>query len=350
MLYVGLDYHTKHSQVAILDECGQVVMEAKLETENGLPNLLKDLPDEAKVLFEAGYGWPRLVRILEGIPVELVMCHPVENRKIATDRRKSDKRDARNLAVYLMTGTYKKVYMSPEEVRTQRQLVRSRACMSKHVTMAKNGIHGLLSYAGIPKQTGDIFAKKRRAFFESVELPEEVQEILNIDLKLLDMQDELMCELDKRIVLMNKSDPTAKLLMTIPGVGDFTARMIIAQVGDIRRFPSDKSFACYCGLTPGQKQSSDTIRMMGISKEGSSMLRWCLVQSSWIALRMDPALREFYESLRSRKDNCTAICAVARKLALAVWHIMTKQVPYKARKPKSEGKPAVAPVKSGCKP
>jgi transposase len=350
MLYVGLDYHTRQSQVAILDEHGQVVMEGRLETEWGLPKLLRDLPDEAKVLFEAGYGWPRLVRILEGIPVELVMCHPVENRKIACDRRKSDKRDARNLAVYLMTGTYKEVYMSPEDVRTQRQLVRSRACISRHVTMAKNGIHGLLGYAGIPKQTGDIFAKKRREFLENVELPEEVREILNIDLKLLDVQDELMGELDKRIVRMNRNDPTARLLKTIPGVGDFTARMIIAQVGDIRRFPSDKAFACYCGLTPGQRQSSDTVRMMGISKEGSSMLRWCLVQSSWIAIRMDPSLRQFFESLQSRKDSCTAICAVARKLAVAVWHIMTKQVPYRARKPKSEGKPAVPLGKSERKP
>jgi len=349
MLYVGLDYHTRKSQVSILDEFGEVVLEGSVETSGELASLLKDLPDEARVLFEAGHGWPRLVRELEGVPVELEMCHPVENREIARDRRKSDRRDAQNLAGYLMTGIYKKVYMPSEDVRAQRQFVRSRASLSRCRTMAKNGIHGLLGYAGVPKRDGDIFAKRQRKYLEKLELPGEVREVLDIDLRLLDVQDELIGMLDKRIAEMNRHDPTARLLKTIPGVGDFTARVIIAQIGDIRRFPSDGSFACYCGLTPGQRQSSDKLRMKGITKEGSSMLRWCLVQSAWIAVRMDPSLREFFRNLASRKDSCTAICAVARKLAIAVWHIMTKKVPYRARKPQAEGKPVVAPGKTGRK-
>jgi transposase len=296
-------------------------------------------------LFEAGYGWPRLVRILKGIPVELVMCHPVENRKIACDRRKSDRRDAKNLAVYLLTGTYKEVYIPDEEVRSQRQLVRGRANLSRHVTMTKNGVHGLLGYAGVPKESGDIFTKKRREYLEKVELPEEVRRVLDGEIRFLDVQSELMNELDKRIAEMNRQDPQAKLLKTIPGVGDFTARMIIAQIGDIKRFSTDKSFACYCGLTPGQHQSSDTHRMTGISKEGSSMLRWCLVQSAWIAIRFDPSLKQFYDELKSRKDSCSAICAVARKLSIAVWHIMAKQVPYRIRRVQAEGKPVVPPGK-----
>lgn len=346
MLFVGLDYHTKHSYVSILDENGMEVMEGRVETTTQLPGLLRELPGPAKVLFEAGYGWPRLIEILRGIPVELVMCSPVENRKIACDRRKSDRRDAKHLAMYLLTGTYKKVYMADEEIRAQRQLVRGRAFLTRYGTMVKNRVHGLLGYAGKPKERGDIFTKKRRGFLDEMELPERVREVLDCDLRILDLQSELMNSLDKSIAEMNRRDPTARLLKTIPGVGDFTARMIIAQVGDIDRFPSDKSLACYCGLTPGQRQSSEKLVMMGISKEGSSMLRWCLVQSSWIAIRLDPSLKEFYERLNARKDSCSAICAVARKLAVAVWHIMKKKVPFRFRKTFSEGKPAVAHGKS----
>jgi transposase len=341
MLYVGLDYHTKHSYVSILTDNGNEIMEGRVESTSELPDLLGNLPEEAKVIFEAGYGWPRLVKILEGIPVELVMCNPVENRKIACDRRKSDRRDAKNLAVYLLTETYKDVYIPDEEVRAERQLIRGRTHLSRNMTMTKNRVHGLLSYAGVPKECGDIFTKKRRDFLESVELPEDVRKVLDTDIRLLDLQSDLINDLDKRIAEMNRSDPDARLLKTIPGVGDFTARMIIAQVGDIKRFATDKSIACYCGLTPGQRQSSDKLRMMGISKEGSAMLRWCLVQSSWTAIRLDPGLREFFEKLSSKKDSCTAICAVARKLAVIVFHIMTKKVPYRPVKAASEGKPVV---------
>ena len=346
MLYIGLDYHTKHSYVSMLDENGREVFEGKVETTVELPDLLRELPEAAEVLFEAGYGWPRLVKLVEGIPIRLIMCSPVENRKIACDRRKSDKRDARNLAVYLLTGTYKEVYMPDEEVRSQRQLVRGRSFLSKYQTMVKNRVHGLLGYAGVPKEPEDIFAKKRRGYLDGVEVPEEVRAVLDRDLSLLDLQSECMKTLGGRIAEMNRRDPAARLLKTIPGVGDFTARVIIAQAGNIGRFASAKSFACYCGLTPGQRQSSDRLRMTGISKEGSPMLRWCLVQSSWIAVRMDPALKKYFEELSSRKDSCTAICAVARKLAVIAFHILSKKVPYRPQKADSEGKPAMPPGKS----
>ena len=346
MLYVGIDYHTKHSYVSIRDGLGNELLEGKFESTVELPEILRDLPEEAIAIFEAGYGWTRLEKTLSKLPIKYVMCDPRANRNIATDRRKSDRRDAKHLSFCLASNSYRKVFIPNEEIRSARQLVRGRMQYSRCRTMVKNRVHGLLGYAGVPKESGDIFAKKRREYLEGVELQEDVRKVLDADIRLLDLHSDLINELDKRIAEINRNDPDAKRLKSIPGVGDFTARVIITQIGDITRFKADKSFACYCGLTPGQRQSSDKLRMMGITKEGSAMLRWCLVQSSWIAIRRDPALKEFYERLAEKKDNCTAICAVARKLAVIIFHVMTKEVPYKPRKAHVESKPVVPRGKS----
>jgi len=341
MLNVGLDYHTKHSHISILDDQGEEVMEKKLDSQSEVAEFLKMLP-EAKVLFEAGYGWPRLAKMLEETDVELIMCHPENNRRIATDRRKSDRRDAHNLAVYLKTGTYKPAYMPDAEIRDDRQLIRGRIYLAWQLTRIKNQIHSLLAYAGVPKESTDIFAKKNRYYLETVKVPEKTKKILDVNLESLDLHMKLIGELNKQIAEMNRNDPGARLLKTIPGIGDISARLIIAEVGDVRRFPTDKSLACFAGLTPKQHQSGNTMRTMGITKEGNPNLRWVLVQAAWIAIRMDPALREFYEKLEKEKGKAKAICAVAHKLAIAAWHIMTKQTPYRPQKPNAEGKPVVA--------
>jgi transposase len=286
--------------------------------------------------------------MLEETKVELRMCHPESNRRIACDRRKSDRRDSRNLAVYLKTGTYKPAYMPNADVRDDRQFARGRTYLSWKMTRVKNQIHSLLAYAGIPKENDEIFAKKRRGYLETVEVPRNTREILDVNLRELDFLTEQLAILDKQIVEMNRVDPLARLLKTIPGIGDISARVILAEIGDISRFPTDKSLACFVGITPKQHQSGNTMRTMGITKEGSSHMRWVFVQAAWIALRYDPALREFYERLEKEKGAAKAICAVAHKLAIASWHILNKRTPYRPQKPKAEGKPAVARGKSAA--
>jgi len=340
MIKVGLDYHTRRSYLSILNEGGTDAQEGSIDTAL-LPGLFEDL-GEAEVLFEAGYGWPRLVKLLEGSKVELKMCHAGDNRRIANDRRKSDRRDAANLAVYLRTGTYKPVFMPDDGIRDERQLVRSRAYTVRKITRMKNQIQSLLAYAGVQKPAINIFAAKNRYYFDTIDLRENTREALNANLESYDFHLEILKRLDDRIAEMNRKDPRARLLKTIPGVGEVTAGTLLSEIGDIGRFRTAKSLACYTGLSPGQRQSGSSTRMSGITKEGSSHIRSVMVQAAWVAIRLDPALREFYEELKQRKTAQKAICAVARKLVVSAWYILKKQVPYKARKPMLEDKPGVA--------
>jgi transposase len=345
MLYVGLDYHTKRTYVSILDDSGNEVFHDEMDSCCELAGFLGALPEEASVLFEAGYGWPRLIRELEGIDVGLSMCQPNRNSRIACDRRKSDRRDARNLAVYLKANGYKAAYIPDADIRDERQMIRGRTSLRCLNTGIRNRIHGLLAYAGVPKESGDIFTRKRRAYLESLELPESTRMVLDSMLDLLDNLNDLIKKIDAEIARKNRADPLARLLKTIPGVGDITAKVLLAEIGDIKRFATDKALACYTGLTPRQYQSGNTLRMMGLTKEGSAHMRWVLVQAAWVAVRLDPGLHEKFESLKKEKCDKIAICAVARKLAVAAWHILTKEVPYEGRKPEEPGKLVVPPGK-----
>jgi transposase len=341
MHYVGLDYHTKSSYVSVLNEENEEIWDGSVGSHWELAEFLGDLSD-VKVLFEAGYGWPRLAKMLEETDVELLMCHPEANRRIAKDRRKSDQRDAKNLALYLKTNGYKPAFMPDAGIRDERQLIRAHIYLTRRTTMIKNQIHSLLAYAGIPKESFNIFTKKSRQYLETVEVPKYTREILDVNIESLDLHKDLLKRIDGLIVELNRRDRRARLLKTTPGVGDITARVILAEIGDINRFPTDKSLSCYAGLTQRQYQSADTRRTMGITKEGSSHMRWVLVQAAWIAIRLDPALRQFYEKLKEKKNARVAVCAVARKLIVSAWHILKKEIPYKPQRPEAKGKPAVA--------
>ena len=349
MNFVGLDYHTKSSYVSVVNEENEEIWDGRVNSHWELAEFLGNLGD-VKVLFEAGYGWPRLAKMLEDTDVELLMCHPEANRRIAKDRRKSDQRDARNLALYLKIDGYKPAFMPDAGIRDERQLIRAHIYMTRRITMIKNQIHSLLAYAGVPKESFNIFTKKSRQYLETIEVPKYTREVLDVNIESLDLHKDLLKRIDGLIVELNRRDPRARLLKTIPGVGDITARVILAEIGDINRFPTDKGLACYAGLTQRQYQSAETRRTMGITKEGSSHMRWVLVQAAWIAIRFDPALREFYEKLKEKKNARVAVCAVARKLIVSAWHILKKQVPYKPQRPDSKGKPAVSRGKAEAVP
>ena len=340
MQYVGLDYHTETSYVFVTDEKDGEIFKGNVHTVE-LGKVLESF-DGAEVLFEAGYGWPRLVKQLDGVSVELKMCHPEANRRIATDRRKSDGRDARNLAVYLRTDSYKEAYMPDDEIRDERQLIRDRMNVAREITRHKNRIHSTLAYAGIPKASPRIFARKNRHYFDTIELPARTREVVNMSLEALDLCREHRRRLENLIIEMNRKDPRARLLRTIPGVGDLTARVLLAEIGEISRFKNADSLACYTGLVPQQRQSGNSMRTKGVTKEGSANVRQILVQAAWIAIRRDPALREFFETVKGRKNSQTAICAVARKLVTFAWYILKKEVPYRAQKPETKDKPDVA--------
>ena len=122
--------------------------------------------------------------------------------------------------------------------------------------------------------------------------------------------------------------PTAQQLLSIPGVGPYTAAGIVAEVGEVERFDEDKQLVSYAGLDPVIHQSADKEVRGSISKEGSAPLRWALVQCPNIAVRCDEYLGNFYTRLKQRKNHQMAIVATAWKMLVSIFHMPTRKDPY----------------------
>ena len=120
----------------------------------------------------------------------------------------------------------------------------------------------------------------------------------------------------------------AVFLMQLPGVGVIVAMTILSAIGDIRRFESPKKLVGYAGLGVGVHDSGQTHRGKGITKYGRKELRWALVEAAWQAVRSHPRWRAEYDALCRRKHPNQAIVAMARKLLVTLWYLLSREGAY----------------------
>ena len=145
---------------------------------------------------------------------------------------------------------------------------------------------------------------------------------------MIDAYDEQIEKIEEKIERKVLESPAAQRLLTIPGVGQYTAAVIVAEVGEVERFDEDKQLVSYAGLDPVVHQSGDKEVRGSISKEGSAPLRWALVQCASIAVRCDEYLGNFYTRLKQRKNHQIAIVVTARKMLVSIFHMLTRKEPY----------------------
>jgi transposase len=127
--------------------------------------------------------------------------------------------------------------------------------------------------------------------------------------------------IDSELHARAKADPRVKVLATLPGVGEFTALVMLAEIGDIGRFGSARKLASWAGLTPTVRGSDLTVRHGHISKQGSAWLRWALNQAAQTAKR-SPQFAAAYAAIARRRGKKIATIAIARKLLTRAWHLL----------------------------
>ena len=153
-------------------------------------------------------------------------------------------------------------------------------------------------------------------------------------LRHIDFLGEEIAALDREIARQSLAFPGFQRLLTIPGVDVGTAAAVIAAVGDITRFPSAGQLVAYLGLDPKVRQSgSEPARYGHISKRGDPQARSMLVEAAWISIRSPGPLRAFGERVRARRGAQIAAVAVARKLVVLCWHLLSKDQDYAFARP-----------------
>ena len=337
-VYVGIDVHRKRSQLAVIDASGEVL--ANRNVPNGVEPILKvigGLPPGTPAAFEAAFGTGWLVELLEGYGFEPHLVHPSRCKAIASARLKNDKVDAEILAQLLRADLLPEAWIAPPAVRQLRALLRHRVQLVRLRTLLRNRIHAVLADHGHGRPAG-CWSGPGREWLASLELPAASREVVDDDLAMIDALEVPIDRLDTEIRQRARSDPRVRVLTQLPGVGPFTALVILAEVGDVSRFASARKLASWAGLTPTVRGSDRVAHYGHISKQGSAWLRWVLCEAAQTAKR-SPEFAAGYQDIAARRGKKIATTAVARKLLTRAWHLLTDAglaVPQPAAAPAPE--------------
>lgn len=330
MLHVGMDLSRTRLDARVLNEEGATLeMSAWPPDGDGLRHLVTHV---------AGYGQPvvgviesmngaRFVHdILElaGWSVEIADAQKVKG--LAPLACKTDKIDAWVLAELSRRDLVPAIWLPSPMVRADRERARWRLHLVRHRTALKNRIHAILVTFGHPCAVSDLFGVKGRELLERLELPEPWAADVVAALELIDTLDEQIDRIESDLRAGGADHRYVRLLMTVPGIGWVLAYTIAAELGDIERFASPKKLAGYTGLCPKVYQSGKTDHRGSLSKNGPKYLRWALIEAAIHAAR-HPAYAEHYQRTARRlgrqRGKKVARVEVARKLAEAIWHMLT---------------------------
>jgi transposase len=323
-MYLGIDTHKRYSQVAVVDDDGNLQQESRLPNDR-LEELAEQYTGAEAAIEASGHYRPIYEMLDEHLDVTLV--NPSKNRIIADAAVKTDRVDAKRLALMLRADMLAESYVPPDEIRELRDLVRTRKSLVESRTAEKNRVRAVLTRTNNTYDS-ELFGPTGREFLAELSLSEIDRTIVEAHLSIIDEYDKQIERLEEQIERRVLESPAAQQLLTIPGVGQYTAAVIVAEVGEIGRFDEDKQLVSYAGLDPVVHQSGDKEIRGSISKEGSAPLRWALVQCASIAVRCDEYLGNFYTRLKQRKNHQTAIVATARKMLVSIFHMLTRKEPY----------------------
>jgi transposase len=345
MLYVGMDIHKRFSQVAVLDEGGQVLDRRRLNHTpcEELIEYFNQFPKATQVIMEPTCGWNWLSDRIRALDLEVVLAHPRKVRLIAESQIKTDKVDAVVLAQLQRTGFLPQAYLAPPEIRKLRDLFRCRCGLVRIRSALKLRIHAVLDRLGLFHDFSDLFGKTGRAFLDNLDLESPYKENLQRQLRVIDLLNKEIRQIEKIIRERVKEDPQAQRLMTIPGVGFILAYLFTSEIGDVSRFSSAKKLASYCGLVPSVKQSGSHVHYGHLTNVGNSLLRWGLIEAAQVAIRFNPQLKYWARNIRRKKGSGVAICAVARKLVNIVYKLLTQKRDYMPTKIRTS--PSSRPVR-----
>lgn len=324
--YIGFDIDDKKIVACVVEKGKSDVYETIGSDIDSMRRFLKrqkQAGSRIELAFEisgqAGFIYDSLIDCVDQIKV----VNPSKMTWVYKTSKKNDRLDARKMAVLLSIGELPAVHMPSREVRQWRQMILHRRKIINGRTRVKNRIRALLKSEGFrrPLHGGGWWKKINRLWMQELCQDRARQgNLWTVQLgNLLDELEMLEGQLVRVTTYLDEyleRQPGGKLLMSIKGIGPRTSEAVLAYTDDVSRFAGSKMFCSYFGMTPRLDESGSCRRLGRISKEGPSVVRWVLVESSWKVIRYSPELRRFYERVRAGQDNRKkiAIVAVGRKL------------------------------------
>ena len=327
---IGIDIHRTFGEV-VMWENGRLRWLGRVDmTRTALEGLGGKLQRTDEVVVEPTGNAMAVSRVLSPFVARVVIANPLQVKAIAHARVKTDNVDAGTLASLLAAGYLPEIWTPDAETERKRRLTARRYQIVRHRTRIKNEVHAILHAHLIPKcPHADLFNRPGREWLVRQGLPEDEREAIDRHLRELDRLGEDLAVLDREIAAGALDDNAVKRLMTITGVNLTVATGVMAAIGDIRRFDDPGKLVSYFGLNPRVRQSGLSATYHGrISKVGRSHARAMLVEAAWAAAKAPGPLHAFFVRVRAKRGHQIAAVALARKLPVLCWHILTKGEDY----------------------
>jgi transposase len=329
-MFYGLDVHKAFIQVCELSPSGECLRQFRIgASAEEIETFAAGLGAEDAVVLEATFHTWVIARALRRHAGRVVVANPLQVKAIAHARIKTDKVDAQILAQLLRAGFIPEVAMPDAATWELRQLVSHRRHLVKHRVALKNMIHALLNGRLLHYEGRRPFTQKGRRWLAGLELEPGERFMLDNALRLLDATDQSIAAADAELVQRAVFEQKIRLLMTIPGINVTAAAGLVAAIGDIERFESPGKLAAYFGLVPRVHQSAGRSYSGPITKTGNSTARHLAIEASQVLARGSSPIAATYHRIRHKRGHNVAVTALARKLVVVVWHLLTRGEPYR---------------------
>jgi transposase len=327
---VGLDIHRVFAEAVMLDE-GRIVRLGRIgRTREHLEAFARTLTHDDHVVVEATGNATAVGEVLAPHVGRVVIANPRQVRLIAEARIKTDTIDATVLARLYASGFLPEVWVPDQRTLALRRQVTRRNQIVRQRARLKTTVQSILHAHLIPPcPHTDLMGPKGRAWLLAQSLPADEMDAVARHLREHDRLSEDLRAVERELARDALADANAKRLMTIPGIDMVVAVGLLAAIAPIARFDGPDKLVSYLGLNPTVHQSGEGRARHGrISKQGRTHARTMLVEAAWQAVRGPGPLRAFYERIARRRGKHIAAVAVARKLAVIVWHLLRRGEDY----------------------
>jgi transposase len=270
------------------------------------------------VVIEATYGWYWIVDWLQEQGATVHLANP-SGLNWGTRRVKNDERDAIDLIDMLRLGRLPRAWIAPPETRELRELVRYRAKLVALRSGLKAQVHAVLAKAGVLPATRDQFGRGGNAQLDALELADAYALRVRSLRELIEVYDEQVGMLERAIHDRLRDDRGFRTIQQINGIGPTMAAILVAEIGDVTRFRNAAALCSWAGLTPKHHESDTTVRRGGVTKQGSRLVRWAVIEGT-VRYHGGPKLAADWHQIAERRGKHKATVAIARKVLTLVYY------------------------------
>jgi transposase len=337
MLHAGLDLSRRRLDYCLLDECGERVEEAVAPPDaDGLRGLAEEIerrhgPVMVRAAIESMNGARFVHDTLERCGWEVEVADAVKVKGLAPLACKTDKIDAWVLAELSRRDLVPAVWLPGFELRAERERARWRLFLVRKRSSLKHRVHAQLLAFGHTCPVSDLFGQRGRELLGRLEFPEPWRGGVLAAVTMIDDLDRQIAAIDRELKQLGVDHPYVPVLMSAPGIAWVLGYTIAAEIGDIHRFSTPAKLCGYTGLCPRVYQSGGTDRRGPLTHAGPKYLRWALMEAATNACR-HPAYQDRYQRNKRRlgkqRGAKVAQVDIARRLAEAIWHMLTRDQPF----------------------